>query len=314
MSALKHEVAKIEGLSVQFDDLDVLFDLVSEDDTAEQEINLMLNEIELVLSDLETGTLLSGKYDNCSVIVSLNAGAGGTDAQDWTQILYRMYTRWFDSKGFKVDVVDEAFGDEAGLKSVTMLVSGPYAYGLIKNEVGVHRLVRLSPFNANNKRQTSFAALEAVPELNLDLSNYSVDPKELKIDTFRASGAGGQHVNKTDSAVRITHLPTGIVAQSQSSRSQGANKETAMKILMSRLGALLETQHKESIQDLKGVSADIAWGNQIRSYVFHPYKLVKDLRTQVETSDVSAILDGDLDRFITAHLRLKASPDRMSKS
>ena len=304
----------MDSLSTQFDDIDVLFELTSEDESAESEIETIISCIEPILTDLETRTLLSGKYDDCSVIVSLNSGAGGTDAQDWTQMLYRMYTRWFESKGFKIEIIDEMMGDEAGLKSVTMLVSGSYAYGFIKNEVGVHRLVRLSPFNANNKRQTSFAALEAVPELNLDLSAYSIDAKELKIDTFRASGAGGQHVNKTDSAVRITHLPTGIVAQSQSSRSQGANKETAMKILMSRLVALLESQHKESIAELKGVSSDIAWGNQIRSYVFHPYKLVKDLRTQVETSDVSGVMDGDLDSFVTAHLRLKASPDRMSNS
>lgn len=304
----------MDQLATQFDDLSVLMEMMDEDPSAESEIATLMQDVETVLEEMETKTLFSGKHDHCAVIVSLNSGAGGTDAQDWTQMLYRMYARWFESRGYKVEVVDETLGDEAGLKSVTMRVTGDMAYGWIKNEVGVHRLVRLSPFNANNKRQTSFAAMDAVPELKLDLSDYKMDPKDLKVDTFRASGAGGQHVNKTDSAVRITHTPTGLVAQSQASRSQGSNKEMAMTILMSRLAVRLEAEHKESIDQLKGTSADIAWGNQIRSYVFHPYKLVKDLRTQVETSDVQGVMDGDLDAFVTAHLRLKASPDKMTNN
>jgi peptide chain release factor 2 len=208
-----------------------------------------------------------------------------------------------EKKNFQVELLDQSVGDEAGLKSVTLLVKGPFAYGLLKNEIGIHRLVRLSPFNSNNKRQTSFAAVDVIPEITASNTDLVIDAKDLKIDTFRASGAGGQHVNKTDSAVRITHLPTGLIATSQNSRSQGANKETALTILKSRITTLMEKEQKEKMEDLRGVVKDIAWGNQIRSYVFHPYKLVKDLRTSVETSNVQQVMDGHLDPFIDAQLR-----------
>lgn len=252
---------------------------------------------------METQTLLSGKHDASNCIFTLTAGAGGTDAQDWTELLYRMYSRWMEKKNFHVELVEQSFGDEAGLKAVTLVVKGLYAYGLLKNEIGIHRLVRLSPFNSNNKRQTSFAAVDVIPEITDSTQEIKFDPKELRIDTYRSSGAGGQHVNKTDSAVRVTHLPTGLVATSQNSRSQTANKETALGILKSRLLLLMESQEKEKLEDLRGVVKEIAWGHQIRSYVFHPYKLVKDLRTGVETSNVQQVMDGDLDQFIDANLR-----------
>lgn len=255
-----------------------------------------------IVDDLEIETLLSDKYDRSNCIFSLNAGAGGTDAQDWTQILLRMYGRWFDKKGFKSTLIEETPGDEAGIKSCTIVVKGPFAYGLLKNEIGIHRLVRLSPFNANNKRQTSFAAVDVIPEINKDI-DLQIDPKDLKIDTYRASGAGGQHVNKTDSAVRITHLPTGLTAQSQASRSQISNRETALNILKSRLLQQLEKEKKEHLNELRQDAKDIGWGNQIRSYVFHPYKLVKDLRTQHERTDLNKVLDGHIDDFINAFLR-----------
>ncbi len=247
---------------------------------------------------------------NC--IFTINAGAGGTDAQDWADMLLRMYSRWFDIKEFKMELTEITAGDEAGVKSVTMMVSGPFCYGICKNEIGIHRLVRQSPFNANAKRQTSFAAIDVIPQFDDSFKNIDIESKDLRIDTYRASGAGGQHINKTDSAVRITHLPTGIVAQSQSQRSQTANKDTAMKILTARILSRLESEQKEKIDDLKG-SNDIAWGNQIRSYVFHPYKMVKDHRTNAETSNIQKVMDGDLDQFIEANLRLN-SQQNLDKS
>lgn len=248
--------------------------------------------------------MLSGKYDTAPCFFSINAGAGGTDAQDWAQLLYRMYLRWFEKKGYTYEVLEYMEGEEAGIKSATFRVLGDYAYGYLKNEAGVHRLVRLSPFNANNKRQTSFAAVDVTPDVGGGEIEVQIDPKDLKVDTYRSSGAGGQHVNKTDSAVRITHLPTGLVATSQASRSQIDNRETAMSLLKARLYMVLERERKEKLQELRGSVTDIAWGNQIRSYVFHPYKLVKDLRTNYETSDVQGVMDGDLDPFINAKLKL----------
>jgi peptide chain release factor 2 len=276
------------------------------DDSATEEgaeVDETLTALEKKVASIETQTLLSGKHDQSNCIFTLTSGAGGTDAQDWTELLYRMYSRWMEKKNFQVDLVEQSFGDEAGLKAVTLVVKGPYAYGLLQNEIGIHRLVRLSPFNSNNKRQTSFAAVDVIPEISDTTQDIKFDPKELRIDTYRSSGAGGQHVNKTDSAVRVTHLPTGLVATSQNSRSQTANKETALSILKSRLLILLESQQKEKLEDLRGIVKEIAWGHQIRSYVFHPYKLVKDLRTSVETSNVQQVMDGDLDAFIEANLR-----------
>jgi peptide chain release factor 2 len=296
LSRLKNTVSSYDRLVTIQDDIKVFSEMAAEeggDSESAEEAKMLLLTLVKQVDDLELTSLLSNKYDASNCIVSLNAGAGGTDAQDWAQILLRMYTRWFEKRGYTVDVVDEAMGDEAGIKSVTLMVSGDFAYGYLKNEIGVHRLVRLSPFNSNNKRQTSFAALDVV----------ELDSKDLRVDTFRASGAGGQHVNKTDSAVRITHLPTGLVSQSQNSRSQSANRETAMKILKSRLLQLMEKEHKAMVKDLRGDSKDIAWGNQIRSYVFHPYKLIKDLRTGVERTDIQTVMDGDLDGFVWANLR-----------
>jgi peptide chain release factor 2 len=283
------------------DDIAVYLDMAKEDELAMSEAQNLLGIYKEQIDSLELCSILSEKHDKSDCIFSLNAGAGGTDAQDWTQMLYRMYTRWFDKKKYVYEIVDQTMGDEAGMKSVTILVKGLYAYGHIKNEIGIHRLVRISPFNANGKRQTSFAAVDVIPQVEEDVA-LEIDQKDLRIETFRASGAGGQHVNKTDSAVRITHIPTSVVAQSQASRSQISNRETAMKMLRSRLLVLMEKERKEKLEELRGDVREIAWGNQIRSYVFHPYKLVKDLRTQKETSDVQAVMDGDLDDFIKSHL------------
>ena len=288
------------------DDFSACIDLLDEDpDDTDllSEAQSLKTDLQRHIDTLELTALLSGKYDTYDCVFSIFAGAGGTDAQDWAQMLLRMYTRWFEKKGYTVTILEETMGDEAGIKSVTAVVSGEYAYGYLKAENGVHRLVRLSPFNANNKRQTSFAAVDIIPKIEHTTTDIKIDTKELKIDTFRASGAGGQHVNKTDSAVRVTHLPTGIVATSQSSRSQGDNKAEAMGVLMSKLVRLMEKEHKAHVNDLRGTVTENAWGNQIRSYVFHPYKLVKDLRTNVETSNLQSVMDGDLDLFIESNLR-----------
>ncbi len=304
LNRLKNIVEEYESIDVLFEDAQVFIDLLEEeenDSNLSETIN-SLNELQSKVESLEIKSVLSEKYDTYSCIFSLNSGAGGTDAQDWVQMLFRMYIRWCEKKDYTCEVVDQTYGDEAGIKSVTFVVKGSYAYGYLKNETGVHRLVRQSPFNANNKRQTSFAAVDVVPRIDKDFSGMQIDEKDLRIDTFRASGAGGQHVNKTDSAVRITHTPTGTVAQSQSNRSQLSNRETALTILKSRLILLMEVQHKEKLHEIRGETRDIAWGNQIRSYVFHPYKLVKDLRTGEETSSISNVMDGDIDRFIRANL------------
>lgn len=288
------------------DDFSACLDLLDEDPDDTDlltEAQSLKTDLQRHIDTLELTALLSGKYDTYDCVFSIFAGAGGTDAQDWVQMLLRMYTRWFEKKGYTVTILEETMGDEAGIKSVTAVVSGDYAYGYLKTENGVHRLVRLSPFNANNKRQTSFAAVDIIPKIEHTTTDIKIDTKELKIDTFRASGAGGQHVNKTDSAVRVTHLPTGIVATSQSSRSQGDNKAEAMGVLMSKLVRLMEKEHKKHVNDLRGTVTENAWGNQIRSYVFHPYKLVKDLRTNVETSNLQSVMDGDLDLFIESNLR-----------
>lgn len=306
LTRLKGEVSDYQRLVQLCDDIGVLIEIAAEDpDGAEAEMVAYVSRLQQAVDALEVRSYLSQKYDKLPCFFSLNAGAGGTDAQDWAELLFRMYTRWMERKGFDYEIIDQTMGDEAGLKSVTMAVRGEFAYGFLRNEIGVHRLVRISPFNANSKRQTSFAAVDVVPQIEQDMSAMEIDPKELRVDTFRSGGAGGQHVNKTDSAVRITHLPTGLVAQSQASRSQIANRETAMALLKSRLMQLLDAQHKEHITDLRGVEKDIAWGNQIRSYVFHPYKLVKDTRTGYETSDVQGVMDGDLDGFVLAHLKHK---------
>lgn len=254
------------------------------------------------IEKLEVEVLLSGKYDSNNAIVTLHPGAGGTESQDWVEMLYRMYTRWAMQNGYHVRELDYLEGEEAGIKSVTFLVEGSYAYGYLKSELGVHRLVRISPFDSGGRRHTSFASVEVLPEITED-TEIEINPDDLRIDTYRASGAGGQHINKTDSAVRITHIPTGIVVSCQSERSQTMNKETAMKMLKSKLLTLKEQKQKEKIEDLKGEQREIAWGSQIRSYVFCPYTLVKDHRTNYETGNVQAVMDGNLTPFMEAYLK-----------
>lgn len=260
---------------------------------------LIVNKIE----GLEIETLFSGKYDSNNAIITLHPGAGGTESQDWAEMLYRMYSRWASSNGFVIKELDYLDGDEAGIKSVTALISGENAYGYLKGEMGVHRLVRISPFDSGGRRHTSFASLEVLPEITDDVE-IEINQDDLRIDTYRASGAGGQHINKTDSAVRITHLPTNIVVSCQSERSQTMNKETAMRMLKSKLLDLKEKENKETIDELKGEQKDIAWGSQIRSYVFCPYTLVKDHRTNYEVGNVEGVMDGDLNDFMKAYLKM----------
>ncbi len=271
------------------------------DQTLVDDLTLQIDGLEKKFKALKSLLKLSGPYDDYDVILSIHAGAGGTDAQDWAQMLMRMYIRWAESHDSNVTTIQESTGEEAGIKSVTLEVSGPFAYGKLKGEHGVHRLVRLSPFNSDNLRQTSFAKVEVMPRLDKP-DALAIDEKELKIDVYRSGGKGGQSVNTTDSAVRITHLPTGIVVAIQNERSQLQNKETAMTILRSKLAQLQLEQHAENVRELKGPNQSAEWGNQIRSYVLHPYKQVKDLRTRYETSDTEAVLDGNLDTFIDAYL------------
>ncbi len=268
---------------------------------APEEAAQCLDEFEERAEEVRIQTLLSGEYDANNAILRINAGTGGLDAQDWAAMLLRMYSRYCESKGFKTTVIDYQADPEAGIKSAAMLVKGDYAYGYLKSERGVHRLVRISPFNANGKRQTSFASVDVIPELPEDIE-VDIAPEDLRIDTFRSSGAGGQHVNKTDSAVRITHIPTGIVVSCQNERSQFQNKDYAMRMLYAKLKAIALQEHKDKISDITGDHSQISWGNQIRNYVLQPYTLVKDTRTEHETSNVDAVLDGELDPFINAAL------------
>ena len=298
---------KIEQYKKVDNELKVLIELnellkQENDEDLEQELESGISPIEKEIEKLEIATLLSGKYDINNAIVTLHPGAGGTEAQDWVEMLYRMYTRWANSNGYKVEELDYLAGDEAGIKSVTFLVSGDYAYGYLKGEQGVHRLVRISPFDAGGRRHTSFASVEVLPEITEDIE-IDINPDDLRIDTYRASGAGGQHINKTSSAVRITHIPTNIVVACQTERSQIQNRETAMKMLKSKLLHIKEQEHKDTIDELKGIQMDIAWGSQIRSYVFCPYTLVKDHRTNYEVGNVQAVMDGDLNGFIDSYLR-----------
>jgi peptide chain release factor 2 len=264
----------------------------------EKEIDALYAEAE----EMALATLLTGPYDANNAILSLHAGAGGTEAQDWTQMLYRMYSRWCERRGYTLRVLDYLEGDEAGIKSVTFMVEGGYAYGYLRAEKGVHRLVRISPFDASARRHTSFASLDVMPEIEDD-EDIKIDPDELRIDTYRSSGAGGQHVNKTDSAVRITHLPTGIVVACQNERSQIQNRETAMKMLKAKLAELREEERMARLADIKGEIKKIEWGSQIRSYVFQPYTMVKDHRTGAETGNVDAVMDGEIDDFISEYLK-----------
>lgn len=274
------------------------------DEELEKELVKNTRNIEKKIDELELNLMFKGKYDSNNAIISLHPGAGGTESQDWVEMLYRMYTKWAIANGFTVKELDFLEGDEAGIKSVTALISGDNAYGYLKCEMGVHRLIRISPFDSGGRRHTSFASLEVLPEITED-TELEINPEDLRIDTYRASGAGGQHINKTDSAVRITHIPTNIVVSCQSERSQIQNRETAMKMLKSKLLDLKEKEKKEKIEDLKGIQKDIAWGSQIRSYVFHPYSMVKDHRTGYETGNIEKVMNGDLNEFMKAYLLQK---------
>ena len=322
INSLKAKTESYKKVSQNYDYILELLELVTEElteasiklenvdteqinsDLKDEVLELVSNikQLEKDINNLEIETLLSGKYDNSNAILTIHPGAGGTEAQDWAEMLYRMYSRWAEANGYKLEELDYLDGEEAGLKSVTFLVSGEFAYGKLKGEMGVHRLVRISPFDAGGRRHTSFASLEVLPEISEDIQ-IDINPDDLRIDTYRSSGAGGQHINKTSSAIRITHIPTGVVVSCQTQRSQTQNKETAMKMLKSKLLNLKEKEHKDTIDDLKGIQMDIAWGSQIRSYVFCPYTLVKDHRTGYEVGNVQNVMDGDLNGFIDSYLK-----------
>jgi peptide chain release factor 2 len=306
LQGLKGAVDKWEKLHSKVDDLSVMVDLSREenDDEFFSEVKRAYKSVSREIDQAELTTLLSGQYDKNNAILAIYPGAGGTESQDWAAMLLRMYTRWAEQRNFKVETMDYLEGDEAGIKSVTLLISGEYAYGYLRAEKGVHRLVRISPFDASGRRHTSFASLEVLPEIDDD-NEIDINPVDLKIDTYRSGGAGGQHVNKTESAIRITHIPTGIVVQCQNERSQHSNKAAAMKILRAKLFERNQAAQMENLSELRGDQGDIAWGNQIRSYVFCPYTMVKDHRTDVETGNITAVMDGDLDPFIEGYLKMK---------
>lgn len=303
LKGLKDKIERYNSLYTEWEDLTTLVALAidEDDESVLDEIKGGYKELSKSLENMQLETLLSGQYDKNNAILTLHAGAGGTEAQDWCEMLYRMYTRWAERRGYKTETMDYLAGDEAGIKSVTFRIEGLNAYGYAKCEKGVHRLVRISPFDSSGRRHTSFASLDVVPEIDDDIE-VDINPEDLKVDTYRASGAGGQHINKTESAIRITHIPTGLVVTCQNERSQHKNRATAMKMLKSKLIEIAEREHKEKIEDLKGVQLDIGWGSQIRSYVFHPYSMVKDHRTNYEVGNTGAVMDGDLDDFINAYL------------
>ena len=305
MKRIERKIKHFCNTEKELKNIDELNEMLLKEYDSETAIEILkeTKKIEKEIKKMEMEVLFAGKYDQNNAIIALHPGAGGTESQDWVQMLYRMYTKWATSNGFKVKELDYLEGDEAGIKSVTALISGDYAYGNLKGEMGVHRLVRISPFDAGGRRHTSFASVEVLPEITDDIQ-IDIKPEDLRIDTYRSSGAGGQHINKTDSAIRITHLPTNIVVSCQSERSQIQNRETAMKMLKSKLFDLKEKENKEKIEDLKGVQRDIAWGSQIRSYVFHPYNMVKDHRTGYETSNTTAVMDGDINDFILEYLKM----------
>ncbi len=301
---LKDTVETIEGLSAQYEDIETLIEMghEEEDEQLAEDIRTELDEFISAFEEIRISTLLSDEYDGLNAILKLNAGAGGTESCDWCSMLYRMYTRWAERRGFSVEVLDYLDGDEAGIKSVTFQVNGTNAYGYLKSEKGVHRLVRISPFNAQGKRQTSFVSLDVMPDIEEDV-DVEINEDELRIDTYRSSGAGGQHINKTSSAIRITHIPTGIVVQCQNERSQFQNKDKAMQMLKAKLYMLKKEANAEKLSDIRGEVKEIGWGNQIRSYVMQPYTMVKDHRTSAETGNVDAVMDGAIDLFINEYLK-----------
>lgn len=309
--ALKLKIDRFALAVTRFEDFKVLMEIceVEEDASLIPEIDSEYKAIVKELEDFRIETLLTGEYDKNNAIMALHAGAGGTEAQDWVSMLLRMFTRWAEKKGFKVETIDYLAGDEAGIKSVTIKINGENAYGYLKSEKGVHRLVRISPFDAAGKRHTSFASCEILPELTKD-QDIDIRSDDLKVDTYRSGGAGGQHVNKTESAIRITHIPTGIIVQCQNERSQHSNREVAMGMLKAKLVELKERAHKEKIEDLTADQKDIGWGSQIRSYVFQPYTMVKDHRTGAEVGNVNGVMDGEIDEFINAYLKGQVASNR----
>ena len=301
---LRTRIEQYDWLCAQLEDALTMIEIAYEesDESLFEEIKALSDSFVKKLDEMKLSTLLTGEYDGSNAILTFHAGAGGTEAQDWAQMLYRMYTRWAERHGFAYRLLDYLDGDEAGLKSASILIEGLNAYGYLKSEGGVHRLVRISPFDSSGRRHTSFASLEVMPEID-DSIEINIKPEDIKMDVYRASGAGGQHVNKTSSAVRLTHLPTGVVAACQTERSQHQNRDMAMKMLKSKLVEIKEREHLERIEDIKGVQKEIAWGSQIRSYIFMPYTLAKDHRTAFESGNINAVMDGDIDGFINAYLK-----------
>jgi peptide chain release factor 2 len=303
---LEKKIEEYESLKSKYEDILVLFDFASQDSSFEEELTKEMDDLEKTSDSLSISIMLNEQYDSNNAILSVHSGTGGLDAQDWTQMLLRMYTRFASNMGFKISYIDLQQDDQAGVKSATIKIDGENAYGYLKCEKGVHRLVRISPFASSGKRHTSFASVDVLPELD-DSIKIEINPKDLKVDTYRSSGAGGQHVNKTESAIRITHIPTGIVVQCQNERSQISNRETAMKMLTAKLIELKELEHKDKIEDIQGKYSQIAWGSQIRSYVFQPYTMVKDHRTNYEVGNIGSVMDGDIMPFINAYLVNKTS-------
>ena len=304
LKSMKDDIATYHTLQEQYEEIETLIEMAEEENDTSliEEIQTTLDEFIASFDNIRIKTLLSGEYDNVNAIVSLHAGAGGTESCDWAGMLYRMYTRWADKKGYEVEVIDYLDGDEAGIKSVTFEVRGENAYGYLKSEKGVHRLVRISPFNAAGKRQTSFVQCDVMPDIEEDL-DVEIRDDDIRIDTYRSSGAGGQHINKTSSAIRITHIPTGIVVQCQNERSQFQNKDKAMQMLKAKLYLLKQQENAEKVSGIRGEKKEMGWGNQIRSYVMQPYTMVKDHRTNAETGNVDSVMDGNIDLFINAYLK-----------
>ena len=308
ISFLEKDISLRKNLVQKAEDVEVLFEFLNENQVEEEEVKKELNSFSNLLKEFELKLILNGDNDSNDAIITIHPGAGGTESQDWAEMLYRMYSMWAESKGFKFNVIDFQNGDEAGLKDCTVEISGDYAYGLLQAEIGIHRLVRISPFDSNSRRHTSFASVSVSPAVNEDI-DIEINQKDLRIDTFRSSGAGGQHVNKTDSAIRITHIPSGIVTQCQTQRSQHKNKEQALKVLKSKLFQLEMEKQLLNKKELEGEKKDIGWGSQIRSYVFHPYNMIKDHRTKHEVGNIKSVMDGNIDDFIYSYLL-----DKMEKN